>query len=183
MRASLVWHPFQYLFGVVSVPGFVRCNWCVVVSCHFSLKSSNNMKGFLGDSVVKNPPANAGVTADVGLISGSGRSPRVGNDHTLQYSCQENSMDRGTQWIIVHRVTKSWARLSNWACMHVTTWHLVCFHMLFSICMSCLVRCVLKFLALFKLSCFVFLIFFFLVLRFLCIQFFLFKNLLCVYFS
>ena len=38
-------------------------------------------KGFLGGSVVKNPPANAG---DVGLIPGSGRSPGEGNSKLLQ---------------------------------------------------------------------------------------------------
>ena len=45
--------------------------------------------------MVKNPPANVGDTRDVGLISGSERSPRVGSDNILQYSCLENSMDRG----------------------------------------------------------------------------------------
>ena len=35
--------------------------------------------GFAGGSVVKNPPANAGDIEDLGLISGSGRSPGVGN--------------------------------------------------------------------------------------------------------
>ena len=44
------------------------------------------------DSVVMNLPANAG---DSGLIPGSGRSPAEGNGYTLQYSCLENSMDRG----------------------------------------------------------------------------------------
>ena len=29
-----------------------------------------------------------------------------GNDNLLQYSCLENSMDRGAWWAIVHRVTK-----------------------------------------------------------------------------
>ena len=51
--------------------------------------------GFPGDSVVKNPPANAGSTRDVGSIPGSGRSSGVGNGNLLQYSCLENSMDRG----------------------------------------------------------------------------------------
>ena len=37
---------------------------------------------FPGGSVVKNSPASAG---DVGLISGSGRSPGVGNGNPLQY--------------------------------------------------------------------------------------------------
>ena len=48
--------------------------------------------GFPGDSVVKNPPANSG---DVGSILVSARSPGAGNDNLLQYSCLENSMDRG----------------------------------------------------------------------------------------
>ena len=41
----------------------------------------------------KNPPANAG---DVGLIPGSGTSPGGGHGRSLQYSCLENPMDRGT---------------------------------------------------------------------------------------
>ena len=45
--------------------------------------------------VVKNLPATAGDTRDVGLIPESGRSPGVGNGNSLQYSCLENSMDRG----------------------------------------------------------------------------------------
>ena len=43
-----------------------------------------------------NLPANGGDTRDVGLIPGSERSPREGNDNPLQYSCLENPMDRGT---------------------------------------------------------------------------------------
>ena len=45
--------------------------------------------------VVKNLPASAGDGRNVGLIPGSGRSPGVGNGNPLQYSCLENSMDRG----------------------------------------------------------------------------------------
>ena len=48
--------------------------------------------GFSDDSVVKNPPANAG---EAGLIPESGRSPGEGNGNPLQYSCLENSMDKG----------------------------------------------------------------------------------------
>jgi len=44
--------------------------------------------------VIKNPPANAGDTEDVGLIPGSMRSPRGGNGNSFQYSCLENPMDR-----------------------------------------------------------------------------------------
>ena len=45
--------------------------------------------------VVNNPPANAGDLRDMGLISGSGKSPGGGHDNPLQYSCLENPMDRG----------------------------------------------------------------------------------------
>ena len=48
--------------------------------------------GFLGGSVVKNLPANAG---DAGLIPSSERFPEGGNGNPLQYSCLENHMDRG----------------------------------------------------------------------------------------
>ena len=44
--------------------------------------------------VVKNPPAYAGDTGDVGLIPRSGRSPAGGNGNPLQHSCLENPMDR-----------------------------------------------------------------------------------------
>ena len=50
---------------------------------------------FPGGSVVKNLPANAGATGDVGLIPGLGRSPRGGHGNLLPYSCLENPMDTG----------------------------------------------------------------------------------------
>ena len=59
-------------------------------------------KGFQGCSVVKNLPANAGDAGDMRSIPGSGSYLGVGNGNLLQYSCLENSMDRGTQWATVH---------------------------------------------------------------------------------
>ena len=50
------------------------------------------MKGFPGDSVVKNLTANARDTVS---IPGSGRSFGEGNGNPLQYFCLENPMDRG----------------------------------------------------------------------------------------
>ena len=47
----------------------------------------------------------------LGLIPGSGRSPGEGNGYLLQYSCLENSIDRGAWWATVHGVAKSWTRL------------------------------------------------------------------------
>ena len=64
--------------------------------------------GFPGGAVGKNPPANAGDTGEEDLNPGLGRSPGGGNDNPLQYSCLENSMDRGAKWTTVHRVAKSW---------------------------------------------------------------------------
>ena len=58
--------------------------------------------GFPGCAVVKNPPAKAGDTRDVGSIPGSGRSPGEGNGNPLQCSCLENSMDRGAWQPIVN---------------------------------------------------------------------------------
>ena len=58
--------------------------------------------GFSGGSVVKNLPANAGDTRDVGSIPGSGRFPRGGNGNPLQYSCLENPMNRGAWRATVH---------------------------------------------------------------------------------
>ena len=54
--------------------------------------------------MVKNPSANAGNIRDAGWIPGSRRFPGGGNDNPFQYSCLENSMDRGAWWATVHRV-------------------------------------------------------------------------------
>ena len=50
--------------------------------------------------MVKNPAANAGDARDLG-------SSGVGNGNPLQYSCLENSMDRGDWRATVHKVAKS----------------------------------------------------------------------------
>ena len=59
--------------------------------------------------MVKNLPANAG---DTGSVLRLGRSPGVGNSNSFQYSCLENSMDRGDWQDTVDRVAKSQTRLS-----------------------------------------------------------------------
>ena len=65
-----------------------------------------SIQGFPGDSVVKNPPANAGDIRDASSIPGSGRSPGGESDNPLQYSCLGNSMDGGTWEATVHGVTE-----------------------------------------------------------------------------
>ena len=60
---------------------------------------------FPGGSDGKESACNAG---DLSLISGLGRSPGEWNGHPLQYSCLENSIDRGAWQATVHEVAKSW---------------------------------------------------------------------------
>ena len=74
------------------------------------------LKGFPGDSVVKNLSATAGTTGDTGArgwIPGSGRPPGGGHGSPLQSSCLENPMDRAAWWAIVHGATKSQTQLSD----------------------------------------------------------------------
>ena len=59
--------------------------------------------------MVKNLPAKGG---DMSSIPGLGRSLGGGNGNPLQYSCLENSMDRGAWRATVHGVAKDWAQLS-----------------------------------------------------------------------
>ena len=57
--------------------------------------------------VVKNIPTNVGDIKDVGSIPGLRRSPGGRHDNPLQYSCLENTTDRGAWQATVHRVTES----------------------------------------------------------------------------
>ena len=65
---------------------------------------------FPGGSDSKESACNAG---DLGLIPGLGRSLGEGNSYPLQYSCLENSMDRGAWQATVHGVAKNWTWLSD----------------------------------------------------------------------
>ena len=66
--------------------------------------------GFPGGSDSKESACNE---RDQGLIPGLGRSPGQGNGLPLQYSCLENSMDRGAWQATVHGVAKSQTPLSD----------------------------------------------------------------------
>ena len=63
--------------------------------------------GFPGGSDSKETACNAG---DSGSIPGSGRSLGEGNGSPLQYSCMENSMDRG-----------AWQAIVQWGCKESDT--------------------------------------------------------------
>ena len=86
---------FHSLLWLSSIPLCVCVCVCVCVCTH--------IHGFPGDSVIKNPPANAG---DTGLILGSGRCPGEGNGNPLQYSCLGYLMDRGAWRATVLSVTR-----------------------------------------------------------------------------
>ena len=78
--------------------------------CNLLLKGVTLLKG---GSVVKNPPANAGDRFD----PWTGRSPGGGHGNPLQYSCLENSMDRGDWRATVHGVHKD-LDITEWLSMH-----------------------------------------------------------------
>ena len=54
--------------------------------------------------MVKESACSAG---DPGVIPRLGRSPGEGNGYPLQYSCLENTMDRGAWWATVHGITNN----------------------------------------------------------------------------
>ena len=113
-------------------------NWipCTAIRSSLSMlicrlsHSSNNLRllsklqkwwvWFPGGAVVKNLPDSAGDPGDAGSILGTRRSPGVGNGSPLQYSCLENSMDRGACYspATVCWVSKSWTQLNDWAHTH-----------------------------------------------------------------
>ena len=79
--------------------------------------------------MVKNPPAKAGDSRDVGPFPGSGRSPGIEDGNPLQHSCLENSMDRGDWQATVRGVAKEsdmTEQLSVRTYAHIHT-HTLCF--------------------------------------------------------
>ena len=77
---------------------------------YISVLTELTQLGLHGGSDGKESACNA---EDPGLMPGSGRSLGEGNGNPLQYSCLENSMNRGAWWATVYGVTKSWTRLSD----------------------------------------------------------------------
>ena len=75
--------------------------------------------GFPGSSDGEESACNAG---DLGSIPGLGRSPGEGNGYSLQYSCLENSMDRGAWQAAVdggHKVLDMTERVSTHLLSHI----------------------------------------------------------------
>ena len=74
------------------------------------MHSQSQKCNFVKSSAGKESVCNSG---DPGWIPELGRSPGEGISYPLQYSCLENPMDRGAWQATIHRVTKSWPRLSD----------------------------------------------------------------------
>ena len=85
----------MYLIGM-NLPDTI---WVLVMIPHVY----THIRGFPGGSDDKS----ACKAGDPGSIPESGRSPEEGNGSPLQYSCLENSMERGTRRAVVHEVAKS----------------------------------------------------------------------------
>ena len=63
--------------------------------------------------MVNNLSASAGDRGNTVLIPGLGRSPGEGHGNPLQYSCLENSMDRGAWRATVREITKNGTQLKR----------------------------------------------------------------------
>ena len=86
------------------------CVWRRRKVFFFFFKSLRHSRGFPSGSDSKESACNA---RDLGSIPESGRSPGERNGNPLQYSCLENSRDRGAWRVTVHGVAKSQTQLSD----------------------------------------------------------------------
>ena len=66
------------------------------------------------------------IAGSPGSIPGLGRSPGERKDYPLQYSCLENSMDRGAWQATVHGVTKSWTWTEQLTLIYTLYLELIC---------------------------------------------------------
>ena len=110
---------FQALFCPEWILTLVYCTVCVVLQSENPAMEGQNFSflfdldwcdRFPGGSDGKATSCNAG---DLGSILGSGRSLGEGNGNPLQYSCPENSMDRGAWRAAVYCAAKSRTQLSD----------------------------------------------------------------------
>ena len=100
---------------------FILCNYNVyshsILCVLYILHIIYIYLGFPDGSVVKNLPATAGDPRDMGSFPGLGRSHGEGNGNQLQYSCLENSLDRGDWRATVqggHKESKWLSCMNTW---------------------------------------------------------------------
>ena len=117
------WHlgPANHLWGIANCLENPRDGGAWWAAVYGVAQSRTRLKRLSSSSssssqvvlVVKNLPANAGDSRDMDSIPGLGISPGVGNGNPLQYSCLENSTDRGAWRATVHGDTESQTQLSD----------------------------------------------------------------------
>ena len=91
---------------------FLLTYWIYLLVLIAFVWSVSGFLDFPGGSDSKESACNAG---DPGSVPGLGRSPGEGNGYPLQYTCLENSMDRGASQATIHGVTKNrkWLSISH----------------------------------------------------------------------
>ena len=91
-----------------STPLFSPLSKVMFGTLFWSLMNINliKKKDFPGVAVAKNSPANPRDTGDICSIPGLERTLGEGNGNPLEYSCLENSMDRGAWQATVHGLTR-----------------------------------------------------------------------------
>ena len=87
-----------------------RSLWSICMNFNFNY-ISNYVWGFPGSASDKEPTCQCRRCKRCEFIPGLGRSPGGGQGNPLQYSCLENSVDRGAWQATVHRITNSWTWL------------------------------------------------------------------------
>ena len=87
------------------------CVYCLL-PIFYNLYTFMHTLGSAGGSDGKGSDCNAG---DLGLIPRLGRYPGEENGKALQYSCLENSIDRGPWQATVHGVAKSQTQLRDFS--------------------------------------------------------------------
>ena len=97
----MLWHVSVLHF--LLLPDIV---WCCMDIPHF-------IYSFKGLPQQLNVKESAHSIGDMGSIPRLGRFPGVGNSNPFQYSCLNNSMDRGAWQASVNRVAKSRTQLSD----------------------------------------------------------------------
>ena len=100
-------YPFSFSPGLLSWSSFYR--WGMI--CFFNCSLQMKIRASLVAQTVKNLPAMQETEIWVWSL-GQKRSPGEGNGNPLQYSCLENSMDRGALWAMsmgLQRVRHDWA--------------------------------------------------------------------------
>ena len=77
------------------------------------------LRRFLGGSDGKEVN-NLSALQEIWVLSLAGkRFPGEGNGYPLQYSCLENSKDRGAWWATADGVAKNWTQLSDFHFTHL----------------------------------------------------------------